>query len=68
MEGADFHHFAGDAVDFDPVAQPHAVFAHQNKPADEADNEILQSDGEAGAGEAEEGAELSRRPEKDQQD
>ncbi len=63
VEHAELYDFAGDAVDFDPVAKANSIFAHQHEPTDEADDEIFQRNGEAGAGEAEERAEVGRRTE-----
>src|SRR5215469_1085324 len=57
------HDFAGDAVDLHPVAESNSVFAHQHEPAQEADDEVLERDGKAGAGESQKGTELARRPE-----
>src|SRR5437762_10253129 len=51
-------HLAAHTVDLDPVADPHAVPAHQHEPADEGDDEVLERHCEARAGETEHGAQL----------
>src|SRR5260370_10674618 len=67
MEHAEFGDFAADAVDFHPVAETNAVAAHQDQPAEERHDEILQRDREACAHDADHSAELSRQADDDQQ-
>src|ERR1019366_4466659 len=38
----DLHDFSRYAINFDPVADVNSVAAHQGKPAEEGNNEILQ--------------------------
>ncbi len=59
MEHAEFGDLAADPVDFHPVSQPNAVAAHEHEPAEEGDDEILEGDGQAGADDADHGAELA---------
>ena len=68
IEHSELDDFAGHAVDLDEIADANAVLAHQHEPADEADDEVLERHGEAGAGESEEGAEVVGRAEDDEQD
>jgi len=63
VEHPKLHYFAGHAVDFDPVAEADAVLAHQHEPAEEAQDEVLERNGEARARKAEKSPELARRPE-----
>src|SRR5581483_6813295 len=65
---ADLEHFPADPVDLDPIANADAVLAHEDKPAKERHDEILQRDGESGAGQAENCCELSRDTEDDEDD
>ena len=62
MEHPELHDLAGHAVDLDPVAEADTVPAHQHEPAGEGDQEVLERHREARACQAEEGAELGRRP------
>src|SRR6516165_1894580 len=48
--------------------QSHAVAAHEHEPADEGNDEVLERDCEAGAGNAEHGAQLPRDPDQDKED
>ena len=60
---ADFGDLAAHAVDLNPVADANAALAHEDKPAEKRENEILQCDGEGGGGEAEDGGRFVRRAE-----
>ena len=46
----DLHDFAYHTVNFYPVANPKAIAAHQNEPAHECDDEILQRNRQPCAG------------------
>src|SRR5256884_2908731 len=61
-------HLTAHAVDLDPVADAHAVPAHQHEPADEGDDEVLERHGETCAGETEHGAQLPRYSDQHQED
>ena len=67
-EEADLGDFAADAVDLDPVADADAVAAHEDEPAEEGEDEILEDDGEAGGGEADDRGHLLRCAEDDERD
>src|SRR5260370_39508632 len=54
--------FSGHAVDLPPVAQPNSVFPHQHEPADEAHNEIFESNCEARTSKSEKRPKLSWEP------
>ena len=58
---ADLDYLTADAVDLNPVAHAHAVLAHENKPAEKGENEILQCDRECGGGQTQDGWHLLRR-------
>src|SRR5260370_29261902 len=58
VERPDLHDLAGDSIDFHPIAEANAIFPHRHKPAEKADDEILQCDSEPGASQAKEGSEL----------
>ena len=66
-EEADLDDLAADAVDLDPVADADAVFAHEDEPAEEGEDEVLKDDGEAGGAEAEDGGDLVGRAEDDEE-
>ena len=66
-EEADLDDLAADAVDLDPVADADAVFAHEDKPAEEGEDEVLEDDGEACGTEAEDGGDLVGCAEDDEQ-
>src|SRR3984957_11280823 len=67
-EEADLQDLAADGDDFDPGADAKAVFAHEEEPAEEGEDEVLKDDGEAGGGEAEDGRYLAGGSEDDEQD
>ena len=67
VERANFDDFAGHAVDFHPIAQANSIFSHQHKPADEANDEILESYRETRAGKPEKRTELSWQTENHQE-
>jgi hypothetical protein len=66
-EEADLYDLAADAVDLNPVADADAVFSHEDKPAEEGEDEVLKDDGEAGCSEAEDGGDLAGCAEDDQE-
>ena len=68
VEHPELDDLAGHAVDFDEVADADAVLSHQHEPAEEADDEVLERDGQSGAGQPEERAEVVRWTEDDEQD
>ena len=65
-EEADLDDLAADAVDFNPVAGADAVLAHEDKPAEEGEDEVLEDNGEAGCSEAEDGRGLAGCAEEDE--
>src|SRR6201999_1093036 len=67
VEHAEFGDFAADAVDFDPVAKPDSVAAHEHEPAEESDDEILEGNRQAGADYPQGGRELARHSDHYQQ-
>ncbi len=67
-EEADLDDLAADAIDLDPVADADAVLAHEDEPAEEGEDEVLEDDGEAGGDEAEDGRHLAGHAEDDQND
>src|SRR5262249_4699678 len=56
---ADFNDLANHAVDFNPIADPDTVPAHQHKPAEKRDDEILQRHSQAGPGQPQNGRKLA---------
>ena len=66
-EEADLDDLAADAVDLDPVADADAVFAHEDEPAEEGEDEVLEDDGEACGSEAEDGGDLAGCAEDDEE-
>src|SRR5882672_5125187 len=46
---ADLDDFADDAIDLNPVADLQAIAPHQHEPSEEADDEVLERDGQARA-------------------
>ena len=58
---------AGDAVDLHPIPDPDAVLTHEDKPAKERDDEILQDQRQPGRGEAEDRRHLAGGAEDDKQ-
>src|SRR5262249_22009744 len=68
IEQSELDDLAGHAVDLDEIADANAVLAHQDEPAEEADDEVSEGDREAGAGEPEERAQVVGRSEDDEQD
>ncbi len=65
-EEADLEDFAAYAVDLHPIADADAVFAHEDEPAEEGEDEVLKDYGEAGGGEAEDGWNLAGCAEDDE--
>src|SRR3984885_4254231 len=66
-EETDLDDLAADAVDLNPVADANAVFAHEDEPAEEGEDEVLEDDGEARGSEAEDGGDLAGRAEDDKE-
>ena len=62
VQQTDAEHFPANSIDLDPVAGLDAVRAHQNKPAEKADDEIFHGDGNAGAGERRDGRKIIGKP------
>ena len=52
-EQANLDDLSADTFNLDPIAYANAISPHEHKPAEEGDDEILESDGESGAGEQE---------------
>ena len=67
-EEADLEDFAADAVDLYGVSDADPVAAHEDEPADEGEDELLECDGETGGGEAEDGGELAGDSEDEEED
>src|SRR5262249_44672877 len=68
VQETNMHDLTADSVDFHPVAWAYAIRAHQDKPAEEANNEILERDGQPGAGQRQNGRQLAGRSKQHQQD
>src|SRR5262245_24859045 len=64
---ADLDHFSTHTIDFDPVADADAIASHQNKPAEEGNNKVLQSDRQPSTSQANDGGSLVRCAEDDEQ-
>ena len=67
LEEADLDDLAADALNLHPIADAHAVAAHQEEPAEEREEEVFQRHGQTGGGQADDGRGLARRPEHDQE-
>ena len=66
-EKIDLNHLTCHAIDLYPVTDAHSVLAHENEPAEERENEALQSYCKAGGGEAQDGRDLAGYAERHQQ-
>src|SRR6516165_12219145 len=51
-KNAEFDHFTSHTVNLHPIAEADAVLPHEREPSEEADDEILERHGKAGAGRA----------------
>ena len=67
VKHSSLHYFTGDSVDLHPIAESDSVLAHQDKPSDKSNDEILQRNREAGRCKPEISRQLSRRSEYHQQ-
>ena len=67
VEQPDLGDFASNAIDLNPVSNADAVLAHERKPAEKRENVILQGNGDAGGGEAQDGRQLTWRAKHHQQ-
>src|SRR5579864_3012251 len=67
MQQPDFYDFSCDPVDFNPITRSNAVWPHQDEPAKETDDEILQRYRQARARKGHYGGHLAWRPKDDQQ-
>ena len=60
-EEPDFCHLTAHAVDLYPIANSNAILAHQHKPSEESDDEVLHDDREACGSETQNRRHLLRR-------
>src|ERR1700719_2454442 len=67
VQHAEFRDLAADSVDFHPVTETNAVAPHQHKPSEESDDEVLESNRQAGADDTARRRKLTRHAHHDQQ-
>src|SRR5271167_952340 len=64
---SNFHHFATNSVDLDPVTSTNTVATHQDKPAEEGYDEIFERDGKSSSRQSQDGGQLTGSAKQHQQ-